>query len=193
MQSYNGSAWVNVVNSTNPPAVELVTGITCSSGGTAANGVVTVGSAQTSVTIGNAFSSTYQDYRIVYTGGVANTSLYLSLTLGSANTGYYGSLYGASYGAGTPIGIGINNGSAWLYAGLATTSYTQLDCDVFMPNLARNTNISSKWSFNLTNIGYSTFTGEHAALTQHTGFTITSTGGNMTGGIIRVYGYRNSL
>jgi len=155
-----------------------------------ATGTVTVGNAVGSVTVSGAFSSLYNNYKILYTGGVANTSLYLSMTLGSASTAYYGSLYGAAYATGTPIGIGINNGASWAYAGLATTSYTMFDCDIFMPNMVRNTNISSKWSFNLTSTGYSTFNGEHAATTQHTAFTITATGGNMTGGSLTVYGYR---
>jgi len=194
--TYDGSNWVKIVNATypyqNPTGMELVTTTTCSSGGTASNGLVTVGSSVSSVVIGNAFSSLYQDYRVMYSGGVANGSIYLNFTLSGASTNYFGSLYGAAYTTGSPIGLGINAGSTWLYAGLATTAYTNLDCDIYMPNMARNTLISTRWTFNLGATGYSNFNGEQASTTQHTGFTITPTaGGFLTGGIIRVYGYRN--
>jgi hypothetical protein len=191
---YNGTAWV-IPNSPaqNPQGLELITTATCSSGGTASGGVITVGSAVASVTVTNAFSSLYQDYRIIYTGGVGNGTFYLNFTLNGASTNYFGSMYGAAYATGTSIGLGINAGSTWTYSGLATTAYTNLDCDIYMPNMARNTLISTKWSFNLTGTGYSSFAGEQASLTQHTGFTITPTsGGFITGGTIRVYGYRNS-
>lgn len=185
-----------VLTAANMNAVGLwrVTSCTVSSAGgtpaTASNGVITVGTNNTSVTVSNAFSSDYDNYRIMFSGGVASGSIYLNLTLGASTTGYYGGLFGAAYATGTPIGIGINNGAGFLYAGLATATYSTLDCDLYAPNLARHTTISSKWSFNLSGVGYSTFNGEHATATQHTSFTITPTSGNITGGQIRVYGYR---
>jgi hypothetical protein len=193
LQSYTGSAWVTITSSASPPSLELISTITCSAGGTAANGVVTVGSGVSSVVIGNAFSSSYQDYRIIYSGGVANGSIYMAFTLSGASTAYFGSLFGSAYATGAFIGLGVNSAANWSYAGLATLNYTMLDCDIYMPNMARSTLINSKWSFNLSSTGYSTFTGEQASNTQHTGFTITPTGGVLTGGTIRVYGYRNQL
>ena len=152
----------------------------------------TVGTGVSSVTVTGAFSSDYENYRIIYSGGVGNGSFYLNFTLNGASANYFGSLYGSNYVTGASIGLGVNAGSTWTFAGLATTAYTNIDCDIYMPNVARNTLISSKWSFNLSGTGYSTFTGEQASTTQHTGFTITPTvGGTLTGGTIRVYGYRN--
>ena len=79
LQSYNGSAWVNLVNTNNPPALELITsGTVTSVGGTAATisgGVVTVGAGNTSVTINNVFTSAYDNYRITYTGGSGSTTM----------------------------------------------------------------------------------------------------------------------
>jgi hypothetical protein len=172
----------------------IPTGVS-SAGGTAAtlaaNGTVNVGTGNTSVTVSGVFSSLYDNYRVIVSGGVANTSLYIAMTLGASAVNYFGSLYGCSYVTGAAIGIGTNNQASWPHVGLGTTGYTILDCDLFGPNLARNTVITAKWSFNLASTGYSTFTGEHVVASQHTAFTITPTGGNITGGTIRVYGYRN--
>ena len=188
---YNGTAWV-IPNSPaqNPTGLELITTVTCSSGGTASGGVVTVGSGVSSVTVTDAFSTTYENYRIICTGGTTNTTVYLATTFGSANTAYYGSFFGSSYTAGAFIGIGLNNSSSFPYTGLGTTSYSMLDIDVYTPNLARSTMVSTKWSFNTASTGYSQFLGEQASSTQFTSFTITPTGGTLTGGSIIVYGYR---
>jgi hypothetical protein len=190
---WNGSAWV-VPNSPaqNPTGLELITTVTCSSGGTASNGIITVGTAQSSVVITNAFSSTYDNYRIMYSSGIANTTVYLAITLGSASTAYFGSLFGTSYAGNAYIGIGTNNGSSFPHTGIATSSYSLLDIDLYHPNQARSTLVGSKWGFNIASAGYSMFAGEQASSTQFTGFTITPTGGTLTGGTIRVYGYRNS-
>jgi hypothetical protein len=205
LRVWDGSAWdylsqSQATSEALPPEtymglVKVIPTGVSSAGGTAAtlasNGTITVGTNNTSVTVSGAFSSLYDNYRIIMSGGVANTNLYLAITLSASATAYFGSLYGCSYAAGAFIGLGTNNAASWPHVGLATTGYTLIDCDLYAPNLVKNTLISSRWSFNLTGTGYSTFTGEHASAAQHTAFTITPTGGNVTGGTIRVYGYRN--
>jgi hypothetical protein len=150
----------------------------------------TVGSAVSSVTVSSAFSSTYDNYRIIYSGGSGSGGIYLSLQLGSTTSGYFASLFGSAYASGGFIGIGVNNGANFSYAGLASTNYATMSVDLFGPNLAKVTNMSSNWTFNLTSTGYSIFMGEEASITQHTAFTMATSSGTITGGTITVYGYR---
>ena len=152
----------------------------------------TVGTGVSTVTVSNAFSSTYDNYHIIYSGGLGSTNANVALSLGSTSTGYYGSLFGSTYAAGTPVGIGINNGNFWLYLGFINTSYALMSIDLFHPNLARVTNISSNWSFNFASTGYSMFAGEQASSTQFTSFIMAPSSGTITGGAITVYGYRKA-
>ena len=152
----------------------------------------TVGSGVTSVTVSDAFSSTYDNYRIIYSGGGGSTGLYLQLQLGAVVTGYFGSLFGAAYASGDFIGIGVNNGANFNYAGLASTNYATMSVDLFGPNLAKSTNFSCNWTFNLGSTGYSIFMGEEAGQTQHTAFTMSTSVGYISGGTITVYGYRKA-
>ena len=150
----------------------------------------TVGTTVSSVAVTSVFSSDFENYRVIYTGGLGSTTDYLKLSLGSATAAYYGSLFGSAYATGTTIGLGVNNQASFLYTGLMTSTYAMLSVDIFQPNLVKNTFIKSDWGFNLTGTGYSMFAGEHSALTAHTGFTITPTSGTLTGGTISIYGYR---
>lgn len=152
----------------------------------------TVGSGVSTVTVSSAFSSTYDNYRIIYQGGGGSAGLYLTLQLGSTTSGYFASLFGSAYASGAFIGIGINNGANFSYAGLASTNYATMSVDLFGPNTARVTNMSSNWTFNLTSTGYSIFMGEEASTTQHTAFTIGTSSGTISGGTITVYGYRKA-
>ena len=67
----------------------------------------TVGTAVASVTVTDAFSSTYDNYRIIYTGGAASTSCVLSLQFGiggtMTTTNYYGVAAYANLGGGLAI------------------------------------------------------------------------------------------
>jgi hypothetical protein len=149
----------------------------------------TVGATVGTVTVSDAFSSTYDNYRIIYSGGVGSGVIYLTLQLGATTTAYYGSLFGSTYTAGAFAGAGLNNGANFAYAGFAnSSSFALLSCDLFHPNLARITNLSSNWSFN--GVSYSMFIGEQASSTQFTAFTIGTSSGTMTGGIVTVYVYR---
>ena len=163
-----------------------------SAGGTAAtasNGVITIGSGNTSVTVNNAFSADFDNYCIIIASVDASTSDQIStLTFGSTTTGYYGSLTLQSYGSASPTILNRNN-AASLYLIASDTDATHfMSFDVYSPNLAQRTGISG------TGFGYtytSWFGGFVANTTAYTNFTIASGAGTMTGGTIRVYGYRN--
>jgi hypothetical protein len=152
----------------------------------------TVGTAVSSVTVTGAFSSTYENYLITYTNGSSSALCDLYLKFGSVATGYYGGVFGASYISGAYAGLGLNNGTV-LYAGTANTGFTVLSCEVFSPNISgKKTFVNSKWVYNNGGNAYSSFVGEQIATTAFTAFDIIPAGGaTITGGTIRVYGYRN--
>jgi hypothetical protein len=152
----------------------------------------TVGSGVSSVTVSSAFSSTYDNYKIIYSGGGGSGGIYLTLQLGSTTTNYFGSMFGSAYSGGAFIGIGVNSAANFPYAGLASTNYATMSVELYGPNLAKSTNFSAGWTFNLTSTGYSMFIGEEASTTQHTAFTIGTSSGTISGGTVTVYGYRKA-
>jgi hypothetical protein len=171
-----------------------ITGCTVSSSGgtaaTASNGVITVGTNNTSITVNNAFNSDFDNYRILYSGGVGTTLISLTLQLGASTTGYYGITNYAAYGTPTtPAAAGDNNATQWNSIGYASTGFTQISCDLLAPNLAKWTTLANA-SWAAGTVAGST-NGTHQVSTAYTSFTIGVNTGSLTGGKIRVYGYRN--
>jgi hypothetical protein len=170
-----------------------VTTCTVSSAGgtsaTASNGVVTIGTNNTSVTVSNAFSSDFDAYKIIINGGTASTAVSLRLSLGASVTGYSSILNYATYAANTtPLSIGDNNAAQWSYVGYGTSNYLTMSLDIINPFAAKYTQyIAAGWPAE-TAAGMST--GIHTVATSFTSFVLTPNTGNISGGTIRVYGYR---
>jgi hypothetical protein len=154
----------------------------------------TVGTAVASVTVTDAFSSTYNNYRIIYTGGAASASCTLSLQFGiggtMTTTNYYGAAAYANLGA-AAWQLAINNpGSQCDNVGNGNTTSAYLMTDVLMPNLAEQTSIFGPYVLSdFGRFGLHSFA--QLSTTQFTSFKITPSSGTLTGGTIRVYGYRN--
>jgi len=149
----------------------------------------TVGSAVASVTVSSAFSSTYANYKIIWTGGsssLADTNV--KMTLGSTSTAYYSIRSGYRYAASGFDFVDANNGSFWIPTGTIGTN-TNLNMELLQPNAAAITMFSSTWQSG-TGIAFSA--GYQNSSTQFTAFTLTADSGTFTGGTIRVYGYKNS-
>jgi hypothetical protein len=196
MYIWNGTAWV-IPNAPaqNPTGLELVTTATCSSGGTASGGVVTVGSSVSSVVIDNAFSSTYDNYRISMSGGVGSTPAALTFKLGASSTGYYFSGLSVLYSADTLGYSRTNNGSTWDVVGGSYVDGARLEVDLVNPFVsARKTGLYMYGLIDYRTAGSSRVGGAgfHNVADSYTGFTIGVGAGTLTGGTIRVYGYRNS-
>ena len=148
----------------------------------------TVGSAVSSVTVPNAFSATYDNYKITYTGGVASTAVDLGMILGATTAGYFFGFGYIPYGA-SITSVTVNNGASWAYVGGANTALTFISCDIFRPFASDETLITS----NGANASNGNFGGGYLNnTTSYTAFTITPSSGTLTGGTIRVYGYANS-
>lgn len=151
----------------------------------------TVGSGVTSVVVADAFSADYQNYKVVYTGGAASSTGALNFKLGASTTTYYSGAVYAIYASGT-VGNVVNNNTLgyWYYAGsIDSTVGVNMNIDVHNPyDSTRYTTFGG--SFMVTDVAGSTG-GVHKTNASYTDFTLTPSAGTLTGGTIRVYGYRN--
>jgi hypothetical protein len=152
----------------------------------------TVGSAVSSVQVTGAFSSTYNNYIITWVDGTVSANSDIGIQLGASTTGYYQFLNYGQSNTSTPLGAGRNNqvNFAWIGGGTAGQA-GHARVEVFGPNLARYTKFLGG-AYQNDNI-YGTTVGEHRVATAYTDFTLAPGIGTMTGGTIRVYGYKNGL
>ena len=174
-----------------PGLVLITSGITTNAGNSVSNGVVTVGSAVSSIEVNGAFSSNYDSYKIIYTGGNASTGMNIRMRMGATTTNYYSSLIYNSFASSTPTGVTQNNTvTFWEWGGAVDTTSNFADITLLSPFLAERTRMISNWSPNDA-AGYSS--NILLDTTSYTSFTFLpgQSGHTFTGGTIRVYGYRN--
>jgi len=174
-QYYDGAAWQSVGAS----------GLTLVS-------ATTIGTTVSSVTVSSAFSSTYDNYRIILSGGVASTATEINMTLGATATGYYRFLVSGSYTSDTVNGAGSANTTSWRHTASGSTTLLSGEIDLYSPNLAKNTSIIGRGAQASTTGATLWQNGYLNDTTQYTAFTFTPQTGTLTGGTIRVYGYQNS-
>lgn len=181
-QTYNGTAWVTW--GTSPAATGLVL---ISS--------TTIGSGVTSVAVSNVFSSTYTNYKIVVSGGAASATSDGSFYLGGDNvSGYYNAfVYNGWPSTGATGAASSNTGNSSTTFAYSANGYN-CDITIFQPNVAARTS----WVYMSSTMAT---TGNRWAgggfinnATQYTGMTFqTQSGHTLTGGTIRVYGFRDSV
>ena len=145
----------------------------------------TIGNAVASVQLTNVFSSTYDNYRIVVTGGVGSVAQSIRLALGASATGYYAVLFYGAYATGATTCLTDNNTVRWSFAGESNTNNNQVCIDLQSPGLAKFTLYGG---FYAGSVG-GWVSGYHGVATAYTDFTL-SVAGTMTGGTVDVYGYR---
>ena len=155
-----------------------------------ATGTVTIGNAVSSVTVSGAFSSLYDNYRILVSGGTSSASNVFALTFGSQATAYYWSFLYSVWGTTTPSADTGNNTTRFLYVGQTNSRGNYADISVVSPFLANDTYISASSPYGGGTYS-GTVNGGLAVTTSFTSFTLTCNAGTITGGTIRVYGYRN--
>ena len=151
----------------------------------------TIGNGVSSVAVTSAFSSTYDAYKIVVTGGTGTTAgNSLALQLTGLTTGYYAGIIFTYY---TPAQVQVatvNNGTSWEFAGSYGTDGIVLSCDIINPFAAAPTFLGAATYANHLAGGVQ---GKQTSATSVTGFSlITQGGGTLTGGTITVYGYRKA-
>lgn len=149
----------------------------------------TIGTGVSSVTVTNAFSADYDNYRIIVSGGVASTGSDLRMTLGSTTSGYFWAILYSVWNN-TPLASGTTTGT---YMPGIYTSTTVLSgvMDVCNPFAAKNTTFHCNASQSVAGGGSFVTNGFLNNTTSYTDFTLTTGTGTITGGTIRVYGYRN--
>lgn len=154
----------------------------------------TIGTTVPSVAVASAFSSTYDNYKIVVAGGIASGTVSIGMTLGAAATNYYWSAVLSGYGAAPTVSATSGAGSAanWRVNDASTNSFNAT-IEIQSPNLAVRTTYQAMSGL-ATTTGYSiSAAGFLNDAAQYTAFTFTpSGGGTLTGGIITVYGYRKA-
>jgi hypothetical protein len=148
----------------------------------------TIGSGVASVTVSDAFSATYDNYKIVINGGATSAQTSISLVLGSSAGSYYGAYIYASYITGAVLGAAINDAASFIYAGGADINYINCNIELQHPFVAKFTTIQALTIAYANNRG--TAIGEHEVASSFTAFTLAPFTGTLTGGTITVYGYR---
>jgi len=149
----------------------------------------TIGTTVSSVTVSDAFSSNFDNYKIIISGGVGSTAQNLLLTLGATVTGYHFSgWYVSSYATATLVADAQQNIGSWT-AGFGTTNALSGEIELQSPNLAKRTTVSIKGISTVASSVTFNFQGFLNDATQYTAFTITPNTGTMTGGTISVFGY----
>jgi hypothetical protein len=151
----------------------------------------TVGTAVSSVTVSSVFSSDYDNYRIVFAGSVGSVNLTCAMQLGATASGYKYAIRQNSF-AGSGGDVGTAGASQLALGGIADSAGSEghFVIDVCGPNLAHGTSVTSMNIYGHPTVGrLDIFGGLEPSSTQHTAFTLLTTTGTMTGGIIDVYGY----
>ena len=153
----------------------------------------TVGSGSNTVSVSNCFSSTYDNYKIIWTGGVSVGAEALTLNLLPTsvtgwNTSYSMNVSYCGY-SGTVTNLLTNSGAKWGYCGeITTANKTNINFELFAPNLAQYTGFANSY---IGGGGAGCGAGIHQIASAFTGFTI-SGASNFSGGTITVYGYRKA-
>jgi hypothetical protein len=159
--------------------------------GAAGSGLVfisrtTVGSAVSSVTVSNVFSSEYDSYRIIISNVDATHYTEMRIQFGAVVTGYYGSRRVDLYTGATSTITRDNNTGSLAIGATATTDNTNLCVDVQNPNLTNRTVVHGTYTAG-GYVGWAS--GLEDSTTQHTAFNLLPGTGTFTGGTIDVYGY----
>jgi len=171
LRTYNGSSWVS------PFALTLIK-------------TQTIGTTVGSVVVSDVFSSEYDNYLVQVSGGVGSADGYLNLTLGSTSTGYNRVNIIAPFATGVLSSFNNQNTSSFVAVIPFTTNSISGFFDIQSPFLAKNTHFMSRGNQSSATGEVGMNSGYLADTTSYTSFTFTTTTGTVTGGIIRVYGYR---
>ena len=151
----------------------------------------TVGSGVSSIPVTNAFSATYDNYKIMYSNGVGSTNLSLQMILTGSTTNYANSVIFAAYSGGGVAAASLGT-TSWSQAGDASTGGVSLNVELSDPFNTKLTGFRALTS--VMNTAGSTIAqnGLHNVSSSYTGFTLTTSTGTVSGGTIYVYGYGTS-
>jgi hypothetical protein len=149
----------------------------------------TIGTTVSAVTVTDAFSADYENYKIIVSGGTASATAGLSMTFGTTTTTIYDLFQiSGTASSNTITGSGLSNQTNFANVVRSGTDGLNGTIEVFSPFAATRTQIH----FNSVRPGAVTAGNGWGTLknnTSYTDFTLTSSTGTVTGGTIYVYGY----
>lgn len=150
-----------------------------------------IGSGVSSVTVTDAFSSTFYNYKVILSSLYTTTVDYLRLQFpGHTSSGYYFNrltLFVNSATGLTNSTNGYNGGHIDIGSG-GTARQGFVSLDIYAPAVTRRTGVGGTFYGS----GYNGIVnGEHASNVAHTSFTLTMASGTFSGGEIYVYGYND--
>lgn len=177
---WQGSAWVMLTDADSPPGLQLVK-------------TQTVGTTVSNVTVTDAFNADYENYRIIISGVTTSASTeiifqFVDASNNTVTTNYAAAGYFQS-GSGTLNGDYSLALSSWGCAYGTANQRVSASFDLLNPNLAHYSYIPVIQFFGST-VAVNR-SGYHASATAYPSFKISCLSGTMTGGTIRIYGYRN--
>ena len=182
---WDGTAWVDLATS----VPDLSNYQLKSEGGLTFIKKQTIGTAVSSVTVTDAFSATYDNYKIIVSNGVGSTPSNMQFGFVGASSNYYEGGTITSFTTNAITALASNNTSVWRYVGTGQSSAITIDMDLIDPFNARVTRYSAPYMGAETGGNAGIVSGFHNSATSFTGFTINPSGGTLTGGTIYVYGY----
>ena len=182
LQSYNGAAWVTLVDSDTPPALQLVK--------------VQTFSGATNVDVTNCFTSEFINYRVlVRIKGAATNAAYIRLLVGSTvqTNALYSVRYGVQYSVGT-MSISTRGDQYSLFGDVGATYYSDYAMEFGSPQAASQTNIATSGVFQRSATDHDTVNvfSRNSVSTQIDGVQLTTAGGTNIDGTVTVYGYRSA-
>jgi hypothetical protein len=149
----------------------------------------TIGTTVSTVSVTGAFSTDYENYLIIVSGGAGSTTSRLRLTLGATATGYFWAVTGRSWSSGTATYAQAQNTTSWGSCGTATTNGINSNVTLFSPFTATRTAMKAE-AVGISSVDeYQQGAGYLDNTTSYTAFTFTPSVGTLTGGTIYVYGY----
>ena len=152
----------------------------------------TIGSTVAAVTVSDAFSATYDNYKIIVSGGIGSANANISMTLGATVTDYaYNNIY-LAYNSTTVNGENSNSAASWLRVARGSANNIDGEIELKSPFEAKRTMFQMRTSSSASNELWSTGGGYLNNATSYTAFTLTAALGTLTGGTIFVYGYSKS-
>jgi hypothetical protein len=152
----------------------------------------TVGTGVNSVVVNDAFSATYVNYKIVYTGGVGSSNARdILLSLNGLTTGYDSARINQLFSGATQSSNSVTNQANFKYAGSMSTTDTFLDVELRNPFASKAKYVNGPWFLQAGGLSQGgVMMGYNSTTTSCTGFTLTGdVSSTMTGGTIYVYGY----
>ena len=146
-----------------------------------------IGTGVSSVTVTNAFSTTYDAYKVFLIGCTSSVASgnAIKIQLGAATTLYYYGGCFTSYNS-TASGIGGSNVDGWI-AGALENPASSLEMEIFQPFQALPTYFSANNTFPASRAGRTD--GCQNSNTSFTDLKISPQAGTFTGGTLYVYGY----